>query len=149
MSTKRIRVYFSHAIRGQVGVGASHDTQNTNCQAAQDMAANVKALLFRQRPDIELDFYIPADHEDFVQIAYDEKIIPEADILKVDCLIIKDRCDATVVFVPGWDVLQGGRKVEWKFAIENDLPVCVFERAGEAASAIMSWVDGGLVDAKN
>jgi hypothetical protein len=144
--SKRIRVYFSHAIRGQVGVGASHDTQNNNCRAAQDMAANVKQLLFRERPDIEVDFYIPADHEDFVQIAYDEKIISEENILKVDCLIIKDRCDATVVFVPGWDKLQGGRKVEWKFAIENDLPVCVFERAGEAASAIMNWVDGGLVD---
>ncbi len=130
--SKRIRIYFSHAIRGQVGVGASHDTQNTNCKAAQDMAANVKQLLFRDRPDIEVDFYIPADHEDFVQIASDEKIITEADILKVDCLIIKDKCDACIVYVPHWDKLQGGRKVEWNYCIENDIPVCIFERATEA-----------------
>jgi len=140
--SKNIRVYFSHAIRGQVGVGATHEVQNTNCKAAQDMAANVRQLLFIQRPDIELDFYIPADHEDFVQIAYDEKIIPEVDILKVDCLIIKDRCDATVVFVPSWDKVQGGRKVEWKFCIENELPVAVFERAAQAVAFIIEQADG-------
>jgi hypothetical protein len=112
------------------------------------MAANVKQLLFRDRPDIELDFYIPADHEDFVQIAYTDKYLPEKDILEIDCKIIKDRCDATIVYVPSWDVLQGGRKVEWKFCIENDLPVCVFERATQAAAAISEWVDAGLVDDK-
>lgn len=136
-----LKIYFSHAIRGQVGVGASHETQSTNCKAAQDMAANVKELLFRERPDIEVDFYIPANHEAFVQIAYDEKIISEANILKIDCKIIQDRCDATVVYVPSWDKIQGGRKVEWKFAIENDLPVTVFERAGQAVAFIIEQAD--------
>jgi hypothetical protein len=139
--SKKLRVYFSHAIRGQVGVGASHGTQNTNCQAAQKMAANVLQLLFRERPDIEVDFYIPADHEDFVQIAYDEKIISEENILKIDCMIIKDRCDATIVYVPSWDKLQGGRKVEWKYAIENDLPVAVFERAIQAVHYLIEQAD--------
>jgi hypothetical protein len=105
------------------------------------MAANVKQLLFRERPDIELDFYIPADHEDFVQFAIDHKFISEENILKVDCMIIKEKCDATVVYVPSWDKLQGGRKVEWKFAIENDLPIAVFERAAQAVHFIIEQVD--------
>lgn len=136
-----MKIYFSHAIRGQVGPSATHDTQNTNCKAAQDMAANVLELLFRERPDINVEFYIPADHEDFVQIAYDEKIISEENILKIDCMIIKDRCDATIVYVPSWDKLQGGRKVEWKFAIENNLPVAVFERAMQAVNFIIELND--------
>jgi hypothetical protein len=105
------------------------------------MAANVKELLFRERPDIELDFYIPADHEDFVQIGYERKLLSEKVILQIDCLIIQERCDATVVYVPQWDKLQGGRKTEWKFAIENDLPVAVFERAMQAVDFIIEQVD--------
>lgn len=141
--SKRIRVYFSHAIRGQSGVGATHEMQSMNCEAAQDMAANVKQILFREHPDIEVDFYIPADGETFVQIAYDEKMLSEAEILKIDCLII-DRCDATVVYVPSYDTLQGGRKVEWMHCIENGLPVCVFERPTQAVAAIVDWVEDAV-----
>lgn len=137
---KRIRVYFSHAIRGQVGVNASHDIQNINCKAAQDMAANVKQLLFRDRPDIELDFYIPADGEEFVQLAYDTKIISEENILKIDCWII-DKCDACVVYVPSWDKVQGGRKVEWNYCIETGKPVVIFERACQAVAFIIEIAD--------
>ena len=136
-----LRVYFSHAIRGQVGPTASVDTQNNNCDAAKDMAAQVERLVFRQCSDIDLDFYVPAEHEDFVQIAYRDKIISEEKILEVDCKIITERCDACIVFVPHWDRLQGGRKTEWKHCIDNGIPVLIFERATQAVDFLIKLAD--------
>jgi hypothetical protein len=131
-----MRIYFSHAIRGQVGPSAGIDTQNNNCDAAKEMARKVEKFIASCGDRIPLSFYIPAEHEDFVQIAYRDKIICEEKILEVDCKIITERCDACIVYVPYWDILQGGRETEWKHCIDTDVPVCIFSRATEAAAFI-------------
>ena len=138
-----MRVYFSHAIRGQVGPNASIDTQNNNCDAAQEMAQQVIVLNDAEGDRMLLDFYTPADHEDFVQICYTDKYLKEAEILEIDCKII-DKCDACVVYVPSWDVLQGGRKIEWKYCIENDVPVIIFSRPTEALAFLRDLHQKGL-----
>jgi len=121
-----MRVYFSHSIRGAAGPGASPGVQAVNCSAARVMAGRINEMR-----DDDVDFYIPAEHEDFVQLAYDNDYITGAEILDVDCKII-DACDACVVYVPDWDTLQGGRKVEYDHCVKTGKPVCIFHRASEA-----------------
>jgi hypothetical protein len=97
-----------------------------NCQAAKDMANVIRAAC------PWLDLYIPAEHEDFVGITYHEKYLTEGQILEIDCKII-DKCDlGTVIYIPEGDELQGGRLIEHDHAINNCLPVCLFDTAKQA-----------------
>jgi len=129
-----MRVYFSHAIRGKAGSDASHDVQSVNCAVSRVMAGRINEML-----NGDVDFYIPAEHEDFVQRAYDCGYIKESEILDIDCQIIDD-CDAVVVFIPDGDCLQGGRKVEYDHCVKTGKPVCIFHRAHEAADWLKALV---------
>ena len=120
-----MRVYCSHSIRGKYGKDATPTQMKENCDA---MIALVNQLR-KAMPDIE--FYVPAEHEDFVQIAYDIDYLSEDEILEIDCLII-DGCGAVIVLVPDGDELQGGREVEYDHAVEKNIPVVVYRLVGEA-----------------
>jgi nucleoside 2-deoxyribosyltransferase len=98
-----------------------------NCDAMIRLANQLRKAL----PNIE--FYVPAEHEDFVSIAYALNYLSEEEILEIDCKII-DYCDAVIVLVPQGDELQGGRKVEYDHAVENNIPVCVYCLVGEATN---------------
>lgn len=120
------RVYFSHSIRGKWGKDCTVAQMAINCQAAKDMAEEIREAC------PWLDLYLPADHEDFVGITYRDKYLTETEILEIDCKII-DKCDlGIVIFVPKDDVLNGGRLIEHDHAINNCQPVCVFSKAQEA-----------------
>ncbi len=120
-----MRIYLSHAIRGTAGPEASHDTQNVNCTAAILMGGKI----MKEIPWVDL--YIPAEHEDFVQKAYDSNYITEEHILDVDCQII-DECDAMICYVPDGDKLQGGRGIEFDHCIATGKPVTIFKKSSEA-----------------
>lgn len=120
-----MKVYVSHSIRGKHGKNATHAQMKENCDAIIVLVNQLRKAL----PNIE--FYVPAEHEDFVQTAYDIGYLVEEEILEIDCLII-DGCDAVVVFVPDGDELQGGRKVEYDHAIKENIPVLVYRRVDEA-----------------
>lgn len=120
-----MKVYVSHSIRGKHGKDATRTQMKENCDAIITQAKQLRNAL----PHVE--FYVPAEHEDFVQVAYSIGYLVEEEILEIDCLII-DGCDAVIVFVPDGDELQGGRKVEHDHAIEKNIPVLVYHRAGEA-----------------
>ena len=120
-----MRVYFSHSIRGKLGAACPLDQQVENCETAIGMANEIR----RSCPEFEL--YVPAEHEDFVQKAYDKKYLTEKQILDIDCDII-DECDNIIIFVPAGDELQGGRLIEHDHAINECMHVCVFKEAREA-----------------
>ncbi len=124
-----MRYYLSHSIRGKAGPDASHDVQAKNCADATRIA-NVLRTLF---PKLEL--YVPAEHETFIQIAYDLGCLSEKEILDVDCKII-DRQDGVLFYVPEGDELQGGRKIEFDHAVAMNYPVCIFHTPKEAADYI-------------
>lgn len=86
------------------------------------------------------DFYVPAEHEDFVQRAYHSGYLTEKQILDIDCQIISDTCDAVIVYVPEGDTLQGGRKVEHDYAIKHSIPIFIFTRVEEAISWIIHLI---------
>ena len=120
-----MRVYCSHSIRGKLGINATHTQMKENCDSMIELANRLRKAL----PDI--GFYVPAEHEDFVQIAYDLDYLSEDKILEIDCKII-DGCDAVVVLVPDGDELQGGREVEYDYAVSQNTPVVVYRLIGEA-----------------
>lgn len=130
-----MRYYLSHSIRGKAGPDASHDEQAKNCADAIRVANMLRDLF----PKLEL--YVPAENETFVQIAYDTRIICEADILRIDCLII-DRQEGVLFYVPEGDELQGGRKIEYDHAVATNKPVCIFHTPEEAANYIEAMYRG-------
>jgi nucleoside 2-deoxyribosyltransferase len=120
-----MRVYCSHSIQGKYGINATLAQMKENCDVAIALADQLRAAL----PDIE--FYVPAEHEDFVGLAYRHGYLTIEQILDVDCKII-DTCDAVIVFVPDGDELQGGREVEYNHAIFQTIPVITYRQASEA-----------------
>ncbi len=124
-----MRYYLSHAIRGKAGPSVSHDVQAKNCAEAKRVANILRALF----PKLEL--YVPAEHETFIQIAYDIGHLNENEILDIDCRII-DNLDGVLVYVLDGDELQGGRKIEYDYAVATNKPVCIFHKVEEAADYI-------------
>jgi nucleoside 2-deoxyribosyltransferase len=120
-----MRVYCSHSIQGKYGAAATETQMKENCEAMLVLANQLRKAL----PHME--FYVPAEHEDFVHLAYKTGRLTIDEILDIDCLII-DGCDAVIVLVPDGDELQGGRKVEYDHAVKKNIPVVVYRRVGEA-----------------
>ena len=119
------RVYFSHSIRGKLGPSCPIETQEKNCAAAIKMVNRIRLAC------PEFGIYVPAENEEFVQIAFGKRFITEEQILEVDCVIV-DRCDITIVYVPEGDELQGGRKIEFDHARNTGKPVITYTTAEEA-----------------
>jgi hypothetical protein len=58
---------------------------------------------------LKVDFYIPADHDEFVLIAYIAKYLSEDQILAVDCEIVQ-RCNILIAYSPDGYLSSGMRK---------------------------------------
>ncbi len=120
-----MKFYFSHAIRGQAGPDASYDVQAKNCADAIRVADKLRA----EFPKLTL--YVPAEHEIFIQIAYDSGHLNEKEILDIDCKII-DSMDGVLFYVPEHDWLQGGRLIEYRHAVATKKPLVIFHNVSEA-----------------
>jgi hypothetical protein len=77
----------------------------------------------------KMDLYVPAEHDEFVQIAYNKKYINEIDILSVDCDII-NRCDLLIIF--GDASTSIGMQTELKFAEKNNIPIYFMPKLDKA-----------------
>ncbi len=120
-----MKVYLSHSIRGKLGSDSTPESLNENCFAAIEVGNKIRL----ECP--WADIYIPAEHESFVQKAYDKDYMTERQILDVDCDIIAEH-DILIIYVPEGDELQGGRLVEHDFAINEYIPLGLFKTAKEA-----------------
>ena len=105
----KVTAYFSHSIRGKKAKDATREDMERNCNEAIRVATWIRDNI------PELDLYVPAEHEDFVLIAYEDKYLTEAQILAVDCKILARKDFHIVHEVDGW--LGGGIAVEINEAI--------------------------------
>jgi hypothetical protein len=72
-------------------------------------------------PDVE--FYVPADHEEFVRIAWMNNLLTEQEILDIDCEIILGCCG---LIAYAWDGhISKGMKVELDYANELEIPTLI------------------------
>lgn len=115
-------IYMSHPIRGKKGNDAtSKDVEEAN-NLAKNIGEQLKAYLIDWEkmdgfPKMEL--YVPADHDEFVFIAYSNGYITETEVLDVDCKII-DKCSLLIVY---GDYLSSGMQVEFEHATKKGIPI--------------------------
>jgi hypothetical protein len=110
------------------GSDATHEDMDLNCERIISIAKYLRTQL---SGDIEI--YVPAEHEEFVQISYDKGWLTEEQILEIDCDIIS-RGDVVLCHVQEslGDELQGGREIEVKHAIKTGKAHFIFEQPDEA-----------------
>ncbi len=120
-----MHIYLSHCIRGKYGIYATQLQMDQNCKKAI-LIANVLRNTFPEG----LKVYCPAEHEDFVGLAYHEHYLSEEQILEIDCEII-DTCDQVIIYIPVGDECQGGRLVEYEHAARHGIPVTIFKDVEE------------------
>lgn len=95
-----MRIYISHSIRGKYGKEATPEQMKANNLRAITFSKQIKKAF----PD--KDFYCPGEHDEFVLIAFKNKIINEEQILRVDCCII-DSCDLLINYIPDGYISNG------------------------------------------
>jgi len=115
---KRRRVYLSHPIRGRLGLDADERTISENCNKAVVAGTIISCCV------PEIDLYVPAQHDEFVQIAYDKGFLTETEILDIDCTIIS-KCDLLLVY--NWQgYISRGMMREMEYAREHGIPIITF-----------------------
>ena len=105
----KFSVYVSHSIRGTKGVDATHEDMEANNKKATAFGKELR-LKF---PDV--DFYVPADNDEFVILAYEQNYISETEILNVDCRII-DKRSMVLAWIPD-QYMSGGMQTEAVHAV--------------------------------
>lgn len=84
-----------------------------------DRAISFGELICHEFPNIY--WYIPGEHDEFVLIAYKNKLLTEEQILSIDCEII-DTCNFMLVFSPD-DYISRGMKVEIDHCMYKHIPI--------------------------
>lgn len=119
------KIYLSHSIRGVRGINATHEEIKANLKKYIAVGTEIKAylidwekLLMCGFPKMEL--YVPADHDEFVQIAFDKDYINEKQILDVDCDIINT---CSLLIACGDHTQSRGMKVEIQHAKDKGIPI--------------------------
>lgn len=117
----KFRVYLSHPIRGAKKERATEDDIYKNCMVAQDVAIEMGAY-FNDWNKMDglppVDIYCPAEHDEFVQLAFDKKLLTIDNILEIDCDIIK-QCDMLICY----GMVSSGMMTELEFAEKNNIPI--------------------------
>jgi len=129
----KIRVYISHSIRGSKGKDATHEDMVQNNQKATTFGA----IFSCKFPNI--DFYVPADHDEFVLIAYKSGLLTENQILDIDCQILSKR-HVLLNFIPD-QYISGGMLKENMYAQENGIPILMAKDVDAAEKVLNRFLE--------
>lgn len=110
--------YFSHPIRGAAGESATPEQIKQACEECSDVAWQIEE-------DTGVALYIPADHDEFVQVAYKNQLISERGILLTDCDILSRR-DFVLAYDPSGQMVSRGMRIEIEHALAINKPVFLF-----------------------
>ena len=124
----KFSIYVSHSIRGIKGSAATREDMDANNQKAVNFGTKLKQAF----PDI--DFYIPAEHDEFVLVAYERHYISESNILNVDCTIINTR-DMVLAWLPD-QFISNGMMIELIHASATGKSCAVVRDIEEAVTVI-------------
>lgn len=115
-----MKIYVSHPIRGAVKrEDVTTDEEWSKIMTHNSGIARSFGNELRMRfPQHE--FYVPADHEEFVQRAFEAGVLDEETILKIDCEILHT-CDSLILFDWQHDP-SSGMLVELEYAEANKIP---------------------------
>ena len=110
-----MRCYFSHPIQGKKGKDATREDMDANNQRAISAANQFRSAF------LEIDVYVPAEHDEFVIEAYIQGSLTVEQILEADKAIVR-KCDFLVAYMPE-DYLSGGMIKEVIEAVDNRIQV--------------------------
>ena len=115
---KRHSAYVGHSIRGFAGKKATDNIMKQNCE-------RVSLFMKKLRKCCPVyAFYVPGEVDEFISLAYRKRILSEKEILKVDCLILRQR-DILIAYTSADEpFISRGMKIEIKYAKEHAIPVC-------------------------
>lgn len=132
-STSNFRVYCSHPIRGKKGPAATMEDIRRNNEWACNLAEELRAYLLDWQRMYGLPstyLYVPAEHDEFVTIAYKDKILTEKEILDVDKKILSG-CDLMLMF---GNYISSGMEVELEHSCKEQIPVFKFSKLSPAVA---------------
>ncbi len=112
------RAYFSHAIRGKLGVAATPESMAANNRLAHKAAVLMRCIL----PEIR--FYVPGEVDEVISLLYQDGRLTERDILWADCQIIERTCDILLAWSPD-NFISTGMQIEIDFAHRRNIPVYI------------------------
>ena len=116
------RIYMSHTIRGRKGKLATDKDIEVNIKKACWVGEQIKAYLidWEKMDGLPKSYlYVPGEHDEFVQIVYNNKWLSEEQVLGADCEII-DRCHLVIAY---GEYHSRGMEVEIKHAAEHNIPI--------------------------
>jgi hypothetical protein len=119
------RIYLSHPIHGKKGDKATKKDIYNNCMKVQKVAEEIKAYLLdwcRMDGFPKMDLYVPAEHDEFIQITYDDKLLTIDQILDVDCKIVQ-KCSMLIAY----GSISSGMARELDCAQANGIPIFSFK----------------------
>lgn len=114
------KIYLSHPIRGRKGKDATFADMENNNKITITKAKQLRQAIC----DDNIYIYVPAEHDQFVLIAYKRKLLTEKDILDIDCEIVDD-CDLLLVY--NWEgYISRGMQREIDCANDNGISIFTF-----------------------
>ena len=116
MLKRKIKAYLSHPIRGFMGPKATREHMEHNNRLAVRWSKELYRFF-----GINLEIYVPGEHDEFVLIAYLSGIIDEKEILDIDCTILERRDILLVADCENH--LSNGMKIEIAKAKELGIPI--------------------------
>jgi hypothetical protein len=125
-----MKIYLSHPIRG-INPNPTPEYIAANCKKAIDFV-NILRLCFPKT-----EFYCPAEHEKFVQLAYDDGFLTIDQILQIDKEILTG-CDA-VIFYNHERTLSKGMLEEKQCAEEKGIPYAEAESRESMLGLLAHW----------
>jgi len=132
---RKIKVYVSHYIRGPEGNAASKKTIDTNI-------AKTKAVCqqLRIRFGSNLDLYVPAEMDEFPQIAMEIGYLTIKKVLDIDCIIVSG-CDA-LILLDFEHCLSDGMLEERRAALECGIPIYSLDGMDEVSLELLRvWLE--------
>lgn len=123
----RIKCYVSHRISNNGTDG--DESQQTNCEKAIEFCKQLRGIF----PNI--DFYLPAEHEDFVGRSYKKGILTIDQILDIDCEILQT-CNFMLGYAPGYFWSQG-MCIERDYAYKHSIPVITESHVGLTENTVL------------
>ena len=97
----KLTAYVSHGIQGRLGSRATDATMQANCDRVRKFIKKVRAEF-----GWAIDFYLPADHEEFVHRAFSMGLLSIDEILVIDCDIVKVK-DIIILYIPDSFISNG------------------------------------------
>ena len=136
-----LKVYLSHPIRGSLKDNATPESMKANCDLAKGIAGRIKQYMEFNHPGLDLELYVPAEHEAFVNRSWSYDMLTVQQILYIDCKIIEEEFkDVLLIFAPYGPPVEGCH-VELQHARKKSIPVIIFKDMSEFKEKIEVYLE--------